>query len=435
MTLPSAEQPNGLRPAPRAAFVFLGAAMIVLQRIAVPVGGEQGMPAGPLLIAVVLLLLFATGRVQVDWRFLVGLLLFVAYGTCLALVWNSSITSVFLVSTIWFPIIFLCGYEAGRQFFHGILLSTLLACVLAVFQSALSAATGTLFDPIGATVPDQFLVAGFNSNYEVVWGSGWFKANGVFFLEPSMLSIFCALGILALLTHTVDMRAPMWLAMGALVIGLVSTVAISGLVILPALIAAIIRARRLLVTLCVSAIVVPLLLLLPQADAFFARSVATEGTSNDARLLRPYTILFPAVADSSPIIGFGPGSARRYVQATFTDWQSDVATPTLAKVAFEYGWIGLAILATATLALWIRSGLRWEMKLGLMIALLVPTDGLTSAVLAPAVILTLAAPLSNPSQVTTGPRLSGRPRLAADTRAMTAPAEQTQSRWQAPTAT
>lgn len=372
-------------------YFWLGFVTIALQRIGVPVG-DRVMPIAPLIILLTLTVLFASRAVRVASARLMFFSGFVAYACVTTILFSGSATSLFQVAALWLPAIFILPRHGPTSFLEGAVLATVLASVMGLVQSVVSASTGLFLDPI-STLNPALLVPGFNTSYEVIYGSGWMKANGILFLEASFLSLFCALALMAILT--MDLKLPRWLpkplAIGALSLGLISAVAVSALVVVPALILWIIfNFRRSIPVVASFLLLLPVFALLPQSSAIVARALDTENSSNGARLVRPYEILLPEVMHGSPLAGLGSGSARMAAAELYTGWQSEVTTPTMVKIAYEYGIIGIVFFAIAIWAIAVRSALPGAMKFAIILALIVPTDGLSSGVIVPFTVMALA---------------------------------------------
>lgn len=400
--------------APRVSGLCLGVTIVALQRFALPLGGDQAVPVTIVVIVAFLFAMLVSGAAAIRPVAATVFAFFVAYAALVTAIFEASIMGMLLVLAIWWPICVRTEREWVQQFLRGMLLTTAFGGAFGVVQSVMTAIGLPLIDPIAQT-PSTLLVAGFNDSYEVVWGSGWMKANGGLFLEPSALSMFCALNLVVLASGAVTVRrGHAWLICALLIGGLLSSVAASGLVVLPALLIALARSRRTIVAVVSAAVISPLAMTLPQARAFIDRLVASEGTSNEARLIRPYGILVPEALERSPILGLGAGSARRYTQENFIGWENEVTTPTVAKMLFEYGLIGLVFLILAVLSLLAAGGINAAVKLALVLVLLVPTDGLASALIAPAVILASSAARESFNGLATRQRRSGRRPAAAD---------------------
>jgi hypothetical protein len=169
-----------------------------------------------------------------------------------------------------------------------------------------------------------------------------------------------------------------------LVGGMLSTVAVSGLVVLPFVIFAAVKSARIA---ALGTVIVGFLYVIsnqiPAIGYFVDKALlnpfdATGQVSSAARLYRPYVGLWEQI-ERSPIFGSGPGSARAYVATQ----DVEVTTPTLMKIVLEYGLLGFAIFALLAIGLVARSRLPWMLRLGFVTAIVVPTDGLTSGHLVP----------------------------------------------------
>lgn len=367
--------------------------VILTQRIALP-WGEGGLPVTPVLVLIVLFAASHQLGAQIRPYAAVAFCAYLAYSVALCVGTEGSWTSALLVALIWLPFVFSFSATSIRGFLRGITITTAIAAGLGAIQSFTSAVTNWYPDPL-QFVPIEFTVQGFNSSYPVVYGTHWMKANGFFFLEPALLSLFSVIALVLVVSGAVTFKKNGPLVAITLIVGLLSSVAVSGFVIAPALFIAILASKRRWLIICGTVVALPVLAMLPQASAFLARAFAGDGgTSNDARLLRPYVELVPRVLTESPIFGFGPGSSRRYVQSHFYGWENEVTTPTLVKVLFEYGLLGAVILFVVLIALITRSRVPISVRLAFILALTVPTDALSNAVIAQTAILALAAATS-----------------------------------------
>lgn len=374
-------------------FTILGVLVVSAQRLGVSVGsGELPLIS---LATVAFIAKWALGR-QVRFSIFAALggSLFLAIGLLSTLLspTTSGWTSLALVGLIWLPSVLVLPSSRDRSedvgnhpraFVTAMTVTTAVAGILAVAQSAISYMSGVFWDPI-ADLPASIQLSGYRSAAAVEFGSSWMKGNGVFFVEPAFLSLFCALGIVAVLRRIVNVsgRSKTLLLM-ALVAGSVSSVAVSGLVLVPVILLAIgWRPKTIALTSAMGVLAVLAYSQLTLLQAFVARAVDFSGGSNAARLYRPYVQLVPDAAASSPLVGLGPGSARAAADVLTTDWSTEVTTPTLAKLAVEYGlpaafgfvvWLLWRALGGVLGRLW---------GLAAILAVVVPTDGLTSAPLA-----------------------------------------------------
>ncbi|GKV72795.1 hypothetical protein NCCP2145_21760 [Pseudarthrobacter sp. NCCP-2145] len=127
-----------------------------------------------------------------------------------------------------------------------------------------------------------------------------------------------------------------------------------------------------------------------------------------SRIYRPYLDVLDLI-QNSPWLGIGPGSSRAYVESL----DVGVTTPTLMKVTVEYGVLGLLAFSLLWFSLIQASRLSYLLKLALLVALLVPTDGLTNSLLVPLftwMLLLTARPQSSahvPATLSIGRKLKG----------------------------
>lgn len=402
---------NASRKPPERAFLALGAGVIVLQRIALPIGDQQ-LPLVPLVVALAMVWWLAVGAIHLSPGMAVGYLIFASYAFVLVILKDGSVLSVAQVLLVWAPLIFDTARGTGRLVVKGGLYGTLAAAFIAILQACANAFHLTLVDPF-SYLPSSIVLKGYATTYELVRGGGWYKANGFVFLEPSFLSLLAALGLLCLLTNAVEISHK-WAAALVLIGGALSSIAVSGLVILPALTVALVANRRAISNLLVTAGTLVLVVSLPASQPFLQRAANWQGTSNDARLTRPYSVLLDGSVLRDPYFGMGPGAARSFVESINVDWTVEVTTPTMAKLAFEYGALGLLFLTGAVVYVWARSDLPGCLKLGLLTAVTIPTDALTSGLLGPYVLLAMAGRLAVGSEAgaARAKPLSRRPRRA-----------------------
>ncbi|HOZ59453.1 MAG TPA: hypothetical protein PKY70_14820 [Nakamurella multipartita] len=199
-------------------------------------------------------------------------------------------------------------------------------------------------DYVASFVPANLQLEGFVISYPITWGSPIFKANAWIGLEPSFVSAQLGVGLLA----AVFVRARMWMIL-VLILGLIATVSGSGIVIVLVglLVMVVHRSRVLLVRYAVIAVAaVGASLLTPFGAMLLERSTEFQGenTSTSLRALQPYEVLIPQwMTDPlGMLIGYGPGSSQRAVEATNV---LGLLVPTPLKIFFEYGLIAGFVLA------------------------------------------------------------------------------------------
>jgi hypothetical protein len=374
---------------------WFGFLVIALQRFGVTVG-DFVIPVTAVIGVVVTVAMVARRRWLIAPIRLVILLAFFATGLVSLAVNDgafSGASSLLFVILLWLPAA-VAGRDAAesrekaRSFASGLVLATALAGALGAVQSGISFVTRSTIDPVGL-LPPEILVPGFRAAQPVSFGSSWMKANGFIFLEPSFLSLVSAVGLVFVLSGFVGLRRK-GLLVAALLVGMTTSVAISGVIILPVLFIMLIASpRRAVYTFMAAAIAVPVVNAIPVTKAFTDRLFYMQG-SNDARLVRPYTELLPVWLDGPLAFGFGPGSARELADVITADnWQTEVTTPTAVKVLFEYGLVGAVVLSALVIVVVARSAAPLPVKAGLAIMLIVPTDGLTSHLIVPCLLFVL----------------------------------------------
>ncbi|KAA9107796.1 hypothetical protein [Microbacterium rhizomatis] len=380
--------------------VVLGVLVIALQRIGIPVGAFS-IPVSAVIVLVFVVVMLSRRQARISPTRTVMMLLFAAAGFATAIAndgGTSMISSLAFALALWTPAIVVeapSGAGSGAipsSFALGMVAATALGGVLGAVQSGWSLVTGNFFDPLAA-LPAALLIPGYKSAQSIDYGGSWMKANGVLFLEPSFLSLFSALALLVIVAGMVKLPpgARGW-TVTALIVGLFTSVAISGVLVIPAIVIAVLRSvRTVLLAIVVSIGVYCLVSVVPVAQAFINRLFFLRG-SNDARLTRPYEELLGVWVDGPIWFGYGPGTARDLADLlTAGSWQTEVTTPTIAKLLFEYGIVGGGVWLVLVTSILVMSGAPFAVKLGFGIALLIPTDGLTSHVIVPSFIFILMA--------------------------------------------
>jgi len=375
--------------------IFAGVACIALQRLGIPLAGGVA-PIFPFLVAAGLVFAFIKGALRLEPMVVVGYVVVLFTGALMCVGKGASATSLLLVALIWLPSLFTVrSHWWTERFTLGLCIGTAAGAALGIVQSIANLAVGVFVDPI-ASLPKQILVQGFNTTYEVVFGSGWLKANGMLFLEPSMLSLFCVVALTAVVEPGyLKIGGSRRIVLGVLLAaGAIASVAISGLVVLPALVWALGRTlyrgrARSRLSVLVSLLGIAVLVVGTRwGQAFVLRaSAGWDQSSNSMRLVKPFTEMLPTALTESPWIGLGPGSLHRATLVDYSGWESEVATPTLAKLGYEYGLVGLAALLLLLLALVGRRPAPGSVIAAFIVALTIPIDGLASGIVAPAALL------------------------------------------------
>lgn len=393
-------------PIDRIAFL-LGFFMILLQRMGIPLGGGS-IPVNVVIAMGLAVISVVGGRATLD-GLKVMVFFFMAMVGVASLVASDappngeSLIQVLVMWSTWTLVTSSCAAGIGGQVLAGSITATLVCAFLGVFQAAVSIATGAFIDPF-ATIPDSLKVSGYNTTYGVGAIGAWDKANGMFFLEPSFLSLFCGIGIVMISERVVASSWSAALRLTACTVlagGILASTALSGLVVLPFILY---RVRESLRSVLVGVVLMGIggfaVSRTPVFQAFAFR--LQEDGSNQARLTRPYLELLPATAKGGgALIGHGPGSADVAVERlTAGVWEQEVTAPTLVKVAYEYGALGLLVLL---LLIWLsvrRSDLSLPALGALVTALLVPTNALVNPVLTP--LIGAVVPLSSHTRLLSG---------------------------------
>ncbi len=258
-----------------------------------------------------------------------------------------SVPAWFLVVSVWFP--FTTKLKVNNSATYVALLTRVVT-----ISSGLSVLTiamvGTQLvgiryrDWFSEIVPSALQLQGFNTVASTVYGSAISRGNAWIGLEPSMVSMQIATGLLAALF----VRAKPWQVL-LLILGMIATVSGSGIVLMVVgvLVMLVHRSRRLLVPYSVLGLVtVVLSAFTPFGRLLLNRTteLQTGNSSASLRALQPYTILSPKWTEhlSGVLLGYGPGSSQRMVADLNI---LGLLVPSPIKVFFDYGLIGGSVLA------------------------------------------------------------------------------------------
>jgi hypothetical protein len=304
-----------------------------------------------------------------------------------------SLPSLLLVFTTYLPLVLAVRPQgmvaAGWSYARGVVWAVRLGALLAIAQAALQWLGQPFWDPFADIVPTALQTAGFNERYlttdvDVNLGLG-VKPNGVLFLEPSFVSLYCALALVleAYRVHDLRVRGAAALRtacwMGVLVVALAVSISSSGFVVLGLALAPLLWRYRDRLELVLG---VGVLLTAVSFTGFFGPLIEklSEGTSGNTstnlRLALPYQTLTPFVRES-PLLGFGAGNADSLVGRVGVE---ALQSPTLLKGALEYGVPFMAVLVGIVVARTLAGGRGY---LGLGVAMLglwlLPSEALLSA--------------------------------------------------------
>ncbi|WP_166761390.1 hypothetical protein [Thalassobacillus devorans] len=168
--------------------------LILLQRISIPLYSFQLPMIIPVIYAFVILF-FLIDKIKIN---IYRLLLFIALVFILSLTTvlngNYVITSYLYLIVIYLPFVFVIQnpklFNQLISYFQNIMF---FVALVGIFQFVLQFYF-EFFDPM-TKLPAEFHTQGYVSTGEVAYGSGIFRANGVFFLEASFFSQFLAIAI------------------------------------------------------------------------------------------------------------------------------------------------------------------------------------------------------------------------------------------------
>ncbi|MFI7586450.1 hypothetical protein ACIB24_05190 [Spongisporangium articulatum] len=197
-------------------------------------------------------------------------------------------------------------------------------------------------DYLADVVGLDFLQANFNTENQISYTNHTVKANAFFFLEPSFLCQFCALGILIALI----IKAPAWQPM-VLGLGMASTLSGTGILLLvfgATLIMLRIPNRIRPGVLLAGGLCLVIIFLTPAAGILLDRRDETSqaGSSGSLRFVQPYTEVLKGMQEDPNyyLNGAGAGAADRLLVSDRFGGEAVVYT-IAPKVLFEYGLIAL----------------------------------------------------------------------------------------------
>lgn len=192
--------------------------------------------------------------------------------------------------------------------------------------------------PLENFLPKAWLATGFNMQIPIVWGSNFYRANGIFMQEPSFYSQFLAIVILF------ELAGPSRLWRVALCAAAVLTSRSgTGLIVLAVCLPVLVLSRRRWDLLYLALALAPVLVLAApylHLDQILAR-IGEFGSSRSSayeRFVGGFHV-FDLSLGSDPLrllFGYGPGSYRALVQ----DLGYPAAEMALFKIVIEFGVVG-----------------------------------------------------------------------------------------------
>lgn len=379
------------------AATVLGFLAIALQRLSVPIPGFP-VPMAATVVAPFLAaaLWYKVLNVRRTGAILYTLLVAVAL-TSLLINLDSTIQvsfkSLLFLATVYSVLVVLppggdqaTSADIGRGFFRGVTLAAAVGATLALVQAVSQWLHLGYPDPI-ASLPQVLQLQGYHSHYTTEWVphnlSLPVKPNGMIFLEPSFLSLYAAVALVAVLQGLLrgDRKITRLPLVAVLFVGICISLSTSGLPCLVIGAAFMMRdiVRRAvlvfaLIGLLVAALVSGLL------DGVIAKALEGFGanTSSGLRITEPYKLL-PDYWLQKPIFGNGPGSVSRIVEQTGL---LQLQTPPVVRTLVEYGVLGVLIWAAIVCLALGTSRAPWSIRLAVLAAYLIPTDGFLSPTLA-----------------------------------------------------
>jgi hypothetical protein len=292
-----------------------------------------------------------------------------------------SVTSWLLVLAVWAPFTVRLVDPGLAGYLVMLRLVTYLSIALATASLAMlgSQLAGLAFrDWFASVVPEAFQLDGFNTVAPTAYGSELIRSTAWIGLEPSVVSAFLGLGMLA----AIFVRARMWVivVIGA---GLLATVSGSGVVmaLLGILVILVHPCRRLLVRysgIGLGATVVATLSPIGTLMIDRATEFQSANSSTNLRALEPYVALIPQWTDDlwGLLLGWGPGSSQRVVNDTNI---SGLLVPSPAKVFFDYGLIAGVVLTVFILSCY-WGGPSRTFALSLVLSLWILQPGVSTSV-------------------------------------------------------
>jgi hypothetical protein len=329
---------------------YIGVLMLVVvlgQRLAIPLGPGQQLPANLVLVLIVLGTGLMAGHLRLDPQLIllylagVGALLAltlvaVARGLDVSLLSVGFIGALYLLWAVETPWIAVADQVRLLDAFVRVMV---VMAVVGLIQAGTQYLGVAYQDWLARIIPGPFLMQGYNTSDPILWNDPIYRTNGVLFLEPSLFSFFLGLALVVALHR----RKPLP-TIGLLLLAMLPTVAGNGFVVLLAgvgILAIHGRWRDLRSLLLPAGLAVAGSLTIPGAAKIVTRvtEAGTEGSSSSLRLIEPYTRLIPELFKdpTSVIFGNGAGSATTFVAKVGS---AGLLAPVVPKLLFEYGVLG-----------------------------------------------------------------------------------------------
>ena len=262
----------------------------------------------------------------------------------------------------------------------GIVYATVIGCILSVVQAGMQKNVKFFIDPV-ANILNANLIPGYNRRY-FVESLGIYKPNGVFFLEPSFFSIYCALSLILLNEMFLAKKKQTTILKILLSIGLVQSFAVSGIsIIVIYYILKVIFERRESQILSQNLVTILTILAGSLIFSFISTRLFEYRNSNSSFSLRitlPYKIFANAIRENF-LFGRGFGTVYQDAYLQYYTGQtlfSQVQRPTIIRLLLEVGIIGFVLFLSIILSIY-RNRHSWTaFGWTLLVIFLIPTDGL-----------------------------------------------------------
>jgi hypothetical protein len=325
--------------------------LIGLVLLAMIFGQKLGVPAAGSHVELVLILTYGVlGVLLLRDAIMVSatrlLLLAILLAAMMLSQWMSqqhwALTAALIVLALYCPFVFVLpvSRESYRRILNIFQRGMLVVCAIVAAQQLAQFTIGSRYWlDLNAMMPAKLLVPGYNYLRETSYGSGIFMPNGIFFLEPSIVSQFLAI---ALIVEIAMFRRLLWMV--AFAAGLLLTLAGSGLLVLAlSLPFAIVRLGKRVLPFMLAALVVilPVAQAVGWVDQIAARAneFTQPGTSGYIRYTQPLAEMTDRLTTRSEQLVTGAGAG-----STLNDPGHNSLG--LTKLVNEYGLVvGIAFYA------------------------------------------------------------------------------------------
>ncbi len=324
-------------------------ALVVTQKVAIPLGGGEAQVSLALVLHyAVLAYLAARGMVLVSKVRLAILCLFgcvTAFNQIRFSADETSLSSLLLMMVTSAILVFVVSlrWETYRALLHRFVIVALAASLL-VGLDWLAQLAGRAMPDLEAVIPRPFVYQAYNYIQPVSWQSPWMKPNALFFLETSHVSQFIAIGLVI----EIAIFRKAW-RIAALLVGLAGTLGATGMVLF-ALTTPFLLAKlrpRLVIAL---AVVVPVALVVAvqsgSLDSMLKRTAEfSQGSSSGFnRFVLPlqWSLATLSAPSDEAWLGRGAGSMPKAVNDE-EEGTAGYAWPPYTKVGVEYGTLALVV--------------------------------------------------------------------------------------------